>query len=199
MDSLFAQNLKKLRTEKNLSQKELADQMFVTRSTIARWENGSRLPDVAIISRIARCLNTDVNELLNMAAVSEEIPHIILVDDTKIVLAGGLPVLEEVFPNATVIGFSRPSEAIEYARLHRVAMAFVDIELGKLSGFELCETLLSINPHTNVVYLTAYSDYSLDAWKTGASGFILKPITPEDIQIQLKNLRYPFYYGGTKL
>ena len=53
----------------------------------------------------------------------------------------------------------------------------------------------NINPRTNVVYLTAYSGYSLEAWDTGASGFMLKPITPEGVQAQLRNLRYPFHGG----
>ena len=64
---------------------------------------------------------------------------------------------------------------------------------------ELCRTLLAINPRTNVVYLTAYSDYAVDAWSTGASGFMLKPITPEGIEAQLKKLRYPFSLGGAGL
>ena len=56
--------------------------------------------------------------------------------------------------------------------------------------------LLDINPRTNIVFLTAYPDYSLDAWKTEASGFMLKPMTPESIKEQLKKLRYPFVTGG---
>ena len=96
-------------------------------------------------------------------------------------------------PNATVVGFTKPSEALEYARDNRVALAFLDIELGNTNGLDLCRALLDINPRTNVVYLTAYSGYSLEAWNTGASGFMLKPITPEGVQAQLKNLRYPFY------
>ena len=98
--------------------------------------------------------------------------------------------------NATVIGFTRPSEALEYARANRVALAFLDIEQGKTNGLELCRALLNINPRTNVVYLTAYSGYSLEAWDTGASGFMLKPITPEGVQAQLKKLRYPFHGGA---
>jgi len=104
--------------------------------------------------------------------------------------------LEEALPNATVTGFTRPSEAIEYAKANRVALAFLDIELGKASGLELCQTLLQINPRTNVIFLTAYGEYSLDAWSTGASGFMLKPITLEGVAAQLKNLRYPFSPGG---
>ena len=196
MSMLFAETLKKLRVDRGLSQRELAEHMYVTRSTVARWENGSRLPDAVMVSRLSQCLGVDVSTLLNAAAESEESPRVILVDDRKIILAGGLPILEEALPNATVTGFTRPSEAIEYAKANRVALAFLDIELGKASGLELCQTLLQINPRTNVIFLTAYGEYSLDAWSTGASGFMLKPITLEGVAAQLKNLRFPFSPGG---
>ncbi len=196
MGMLFAETLKKLRTESGLSQRELAGRVFVTRSTVARRESGNRLPDAAMISRLSQCLDVDVNTLLSVVAQSDETPNVIMVDDRKIILAGGLSVLEQAMPNATVIGFKRPSEALEYARVNRVALAFLDIELGKTNGLELCRALLDINPRTNVVYLTAYSGYSLEAWDTGASGFMLKPITPEGVQAQLKKLRYPFHGGA---
>ena len=138
----------------------------------------------------------DVNMLMNAAAESEEAPNIIIVDDRKIVLSGALSVLETVLPNAVITGFTRPSEAVEYAKTNRIALAFLDIEMGKTSGLDLCRTLLEINPRTNVVYLTAYIEYSFDAWSTGASGFMLKPITEEGVREQLKNLRYPFYIGS---
>lgn len=196
MSMQFAEILKKLRTEKGLSQGDLANQMFVARSTVNRWERGSRLPDAAMLSRLSGCLGVDVNTLLSAAMESDESPNVIMVEDRKIILKGGLAVVEAVLPNANVTGFTSPSEAIEYAKANRVALAFLDIEMGKTSGLELCRTLLQINPRTNVVYLTAYSDYSLDAWGTGASGFMLKPITQEGVQAQLNNLRYPFYLGG---
>ena len=142
MNGLFAENLRKLREERGLSQKQLGIQMFVNHSTIARWENGTRLPDAAMILRLARCLGVDVNTLLMM-----------------------------------------------------VELAVLDIEMGNSSGLELCRKLQEINPTTNVVFLTAYADYSLDAWKTEASGFILKPLTPDGIKEQLKKLRYPFLWG----
>ena len=42
-----------------------------------------------------------------------------------------------------------------------------------------------------LVFLTAYADYSLVAWKTEACGFILKPMTPDGLKEQLKKLRFP--------
>ena len=173
--------------------------MYVTNTTVSRWENGSRLPDAVMISRLAGVLGVDVNILLSALTQSDEYPNIIMVDDNNIILNGSLPVLEEVMPNASVTGFIDPSDAVEYAKTKRVALAFLDIEMGIVSGLDVCRELLEINPRTNVVYLTAYSGYSLDAWSTGASGFMLKPLTPEGIREQLKNLRYPFWTGGNRV
>ena len=195
MSMHFANTLKNLRIEKGLSQRELADQMYVTRSTVARWENGSRLPSAVMIGRLAECLSTDFNILMNAAVESEEAPNVIIVDDRKIILTGALPILEEAMPNAVITGFTRPSQAVEYAKTNRVALAFLDIEMGRTSGLDLCRTLLEINPRTNVVYLTAFIEYSFDAWSTGACGFMLKPITAEGVREQLKKLRYPFSFG----
>ena len=196
MNILFADTLKRLRTEKGLSQIQLGKQMRVSNSTIARWENGSRLPDVAMLSRLAEVLGADFNMLLNSAAQSDERPNVIMVDDVKPIVLGALPVLEEVMPNAEVTGFTRASDAIEYAKANRVALAFLDIELGSTSGLELCRELLEIHPRTNVVYLTAYKDYALDAWSTGACGFMVKPLTSDGVREQLTKLRYPFPTGG---
>ncbi|MEE0956460.1 MAG: response regulator [Ruminococcus sp.] len=196
MNRNFSDMLKKLRYEKRLSQLELAERMYVTRAAISRWESGSRLPDVVMISRLAEVFGVDVNILLMAAAQSDDCPNVIMVDDRKIILAGGLPILQEVMPNATITGFTDAREAIEFSKTNRIALAFLDIELRNTSGLELCRELLKINPRTNVVYLTAYSEYSLDAWSTGASGFMLKPITPDGVREQLQNLRYPFQTGG---
>ena len=199
MNQFFSETLRKLRAEKGLTRQELADKMYVTRSTVARWETGIRLPDAVMIARLSETLGADVNLLISAAALSDEYPNVIMVDDRKIILTGGLPILEEVMPNATVTGFTDAAQAVEYAKANRVALAFLDIELRDTSGLELCRELLRINPRTNVVYLTAYIGYAFDAWSTGASGFMLKPITPEGVREQLNCLRYPFRIGGEEL
>jgi len=191
MDITFGEKLRQLRTERNLSQLQLAEQMFVTRSTVARWENGSRTPDAAMITRLCRLFGVEAGALLAVGTPDSEYPNIIMVDDERIILAGGLPILEEVFPEASVTGFTRPSEALEYAAENPVALAFLDVEMGKTSGLELCEALRRINPRTNVVFLTAYLEYSFEAWNTGACGFLLKPITSDAVRNQVQRLRYP--------
>lgn len=197
MNSIFADNLRKLREERGLSQKQLGSKMFVGQSTVARWENGTRLPDAAMMLHLAGCLGVDVDTLLQLAAQSDDSPCVILVDDSKAILSDGVAVLEEVLPTATITGFIWPQEAVDYAKTNRVALAILDIELGTASGLDLCRTLLEINPRTNIVFLTSYPDYALDAWNTEASGFMVKPLTPESVKEQLKKLRYPIMGVGS--
>ena len=108
MNTAFAKTLRKLRENKGLTQYQLGNQMFVNHSTIARWENGTRLPDATMITRLASVLGADANSLFQMADKSDESPNIILVDDSKVILTQGMAVLEEVMPNATVAGFIWP-------------------------------------------------------------------------------------------
>ena len=197
MNTLFAETLRKQRKEQGLSQIQLANQMFVNKSTIARWENGSRLPDAAMIARLSRILKVDIATLLSTASESDKSPNIIIVDDNKAIIADSLFVLEEVVPNATVTGFNWPQEAIEYAKVNRIDLAILDIEMGTANGLDLCHALLKINPCIAVVYLTAYPDYSLDAWDTDACGFMVKPLTPEGVRRQLNKLRCSFSTGGS--
>ena len=196
MDTLFADALRKLRMKKGLTQIQLASLLFVNKATISKWENGSRLPDAAMITRLARVLEVDVGMLLSTTAESYESLDIIMVDDNKVILSYYLQILEEVVPNAMIAGFNLPQEAIEHAKANQIDLAILDIELGTASGLDLCHALLEINPYTKVIYLTAYPDYSLDAWDTDASGFMVKPLTPEGIRRQLKKLHFPFSMGG---
>ena len=198
MNTEFAETLRKLRTEKGLSQKQLASKLFINHSTVARWESGIRLPDATMVPRIAKCLGVNVNRLFDLTAAADEFPNVIIVDDNEVILCHVLTVLEELMPDATIMGFIWPLKAIEYAKVNRVELAILDIELGAASGLDLCHTLLEINPCTNVVFLTAYPEYALDAWKTEARGFLVKPLTPEDVKEQLKKLRIPFLAGGAE-
>ena len=190
MRLVFAETLRSLREKKGYSQQQLAEKIYIDRTTVSKWEAGVRLPDIKMITRIA------VNTFLDAAQESEESPNIILVDDEKILLSGGIPILESVFPGAVITGFLKPSDALAFAKTNPVSLAFLDIEMGRLSGLDLCRELLGINPRTNVIFLTGYRDYALDAWDTGARGFLLKPLTAESVQAQLSRIKLKIPLGG---
>ncbi len=178
----------------NLSQQQLANRLYVNRSSVANWETGRRVPDLIIITRIAEILNVDVSDLINTAEIDTP-PYVIVVDDETILLSGAISILSEAMPKANIIGFSKASEAKDFALNNRVSIAFLDIELGKISGLELCDELMKINPYTNVIFLTSFPDYAGRAWKTAASGFLVKPLHVEDVNEQPAKLRFPLKGG----
>ncbi len=60
----IAKNIRDLRSRKNMTQDELAEQLFVTRQTVSNYETGKSRPDVEMLARIAEILETDVNALI---------------------------------------------------------------------------------------------------------------------------------------
>lgn len=187
----FAKTIKNLRTSQGLSQLELSDKLFVTRSTVARWETGSRVPDATMIVKIAEVLGVDVETLIAAAAETDTTPTLLILDDEQIILQGGAAVLKQAFPDAKIAAFCIPSEALKYAQENPVDLAFVDIKMGHVSGFDVCQKLLEISSRTQVLYLTAYREYSFDAWSTGASGFLLKPLSVDAVKEAVSRLPRP--------
>ncbi|MBR3235117.1 MAG: response regulator [Atopobiaceae bacterium] len=191
MANYFGETLCRLRADKGLSQQQLANRLHVTRSAVANWETGHRLPNAAMISQIARALNSDAAFLLAAADESYGVPNVLLVDDSPIALEGGLTVLREALPGANVVGLASPAEAVRYFKGNPVALALLDIKLGRTCGLDLCQELLQIRPNANIAYITAYPEYSLDAWSTDACGFILKPLEAEEVRKLVPKLRHP--------
>ena len=191
MTTSFGEMLRRLRTEKGLSQQQLAVRLHMERPSVANWEAGRRMPDAATVYQIAEALSVDSSALLSAADDSGEAPNVLLVDDEPLIVTGGIPVLQEAMPNANVVGFTKPSQALAFFSENPVALAFLDIELGRTSGLELCREMLRLRPRTNVIYLTAFREYAFDAWDTGACGYLLKPLETEAVRAQLSRLRYP--------
>ena len=56
--------LYRLRTEKGLSQEELAEKLFVTRQAVSRWETGETTPNVETLKLLSRLFDVSINTLL---------------------------------------------------------------------------------------------------------------------------------------
>lgn len=191
----FGECLRRLRMERNISQQQLGNMLRVDRSTITKWESGTRLPDANMIARLSDCLGVEPGRLLLRTSEQDaEKWNVMLVDDEKIILRGSLPVLSEALPKAEIHGFAAPAEATAFARANKVQLTFLDIEMGRISGLDVCRELLEINPQMNVIFLTGYREYALDAWETGACGFLVKPLSVAAVRRRLSALRFPM--GG---
>ena len=61
---MLGENLKKLRTEKGMSQEYMAQQLNVVRQTVSKWEKGLSEPDAGTLMKIAELLGVSVSVLL---------------------------------------------------------------------------------------------------------------------------------------
>ena len=68
---MLQENLKILRTQKGMSQEELADRLNVVRQTVSKWEKGLSVPDSEMLIRIAEVFEVSVGELLGETIVPE--------------------------------------------------------------------------------------------------------------------------------
>lgn len=61
----FSEKLKKLRQENNLTQDNLADKIFVTRTAISKWETDNGYPSIKSLKLLAKLFNTTIDELIS--------------------------------------------------------------------------------------------------------------------------------------
>lgn len=64
LNLIFAENLKRLRTQKGLTQGQLGDAINYSNKAISKWESGAGIPGVEVLVRIADVLQTDMNGLI---------------------------------------------------------------------------------------------------------------------------------------
>ncbi|MCR5546106.1 MAG: response regulator [Lachnospiraceae bacterium] len=123
--------------------------------------------------------------------------QILAVDDEKIALEGLVSSIEKVVPDADVMGFRRGDLAIEYASKNTIDVAFLDIEMRGENGLELGNKLKEMYPNVNIIFTTGYGEYAGEAFKMHASGYVMKPATPEKIKKELDELRHPIENGSS--
>ena len=113
--------------------------------------------------------------------------NIIVVDDEKLAVDYLILLLEQIDIDATITGFVDIEDAFNYMETNKVDIIFLDIEMGTQNGIMVAQKCSS----TNIVFVTAYPEYSLDAFAVHASGYLLKPVRAEDLKKELDHLRYP--------
>lgn len=75
----FGKIIKEIRKNNNLTQKELADKLFVTYQAVSKWENNKSIPDIAILKKISELYNIDLNNLTNTKKRNNTIYFILII------------------------------------------------------------------------------------------------------------------------
>ncbi|WP_083205256.1 response regulator [Bacillus sp. FJAT-27264] len=81
-----------------------------------------------------------------------------------------------------------PHEALGMAKELMPDVLFLDIEMPELSGLEIAERVYADKLDMEVVFITAYNQYAIDAFRVNALDYLLKPLMEEDLQRSLERV-----------
>ena len=102
--------------------------------------------------------------------------RIMVVDDEELAVESLVKVIRKVVPDAEISTYLKPTEAFEYLYRNEVDIAFLDIEMTELSGLALAKKCKDIRPTVNVIFVTGYSQYTMDAFCPGQNARNVLPI-----------------------
>lgn len=123
----------------------------------------------------------------------DDIMNIITIDDEEFALRALNRAVKEAVPDATVHSFDDVNDLMKDIRENGYApdVVFADIEMSDMNGMELTQYIKTIYPKVNIIFVTGFSQYALDAYALRPSGYLTKPVTKEEILNELQNLRCP--------
>lgn len=116
---------------------------------------------------------------------------VISVDDEQIILEDFVEMLKGMEEIQEVHGFTDCDEAFEYIYENDVDVAFLDIKMRGMDGITLAKKIKAVNSQINIIFMTAYDEYSMEAMKLHASGYLMKPPIESDVRKELQDLRKP--------
>ena len=117
---------------------------------------------------------------------------VLIVDDEPIVRHGIVQALEWKAMGCVVVGeASNGEEGLEFYSRYQPDIIIADIRMPRMDGIEMLRELRSRNAKTNVILLSAYSDfeYVRSALKLGAVDYLLKPFDLEELEKTISQIR----------
>ncbi|RLD60086.1 MAG: DNA-binding response regulator [Bacteroidetes bacterium] len=117
--------------------------------------------------------------------------RILIVDDHQVVLDGIQSMLEQE-EGISIAGKSmNGTDALEFLKTNPVDVALIDINMPGMDGIELCKAIRKNHPEIKVLALTTFNEVSFitNMMKSGASGYLLKNTTKEELIAAIKTIQ----------
>ena len=113
----------------------------------------------------------------------------IAVDDEALMLRALVRAITASPDIREVVSFSDCEKALDYVNKNEVSVAFLDINMRGMGGLALAERIINLRPDCKIVFCTGYEEYAIPAFKLHASGYLMKPISAEDVQKEIDNIK----------
>ncbi|MEK4909261.1 response regulator [Niallia sp. FSL M8-0099] len=115
--------------------------------------------------------------------------RVIIIDDEKWAIEVLVRQLNRLTNVNIVKTFTNPLEAYRELPKLNVDVVFLDIEMGEVDGLEFAAKLLALPTHMDIIFVTAYNQYALDAFEVNAIDYLIKPVTIARLKKTFDKLR----------
>ncbi|WP_242108960.1 LytR/AlgR family response regulator transcription factor [Luteimonas aquatica] len=117
-------------------------------------------------------------------------PDCIVAEDEELLRNALVSLLGEAWPELRIVAVCEDGgSALEAIAEHRPQYAFLDIRMPGLTGLEVAAAAARAELPTQVVFVTAYDQYAIDAFDRGAIDYLLKPVSRERLAATVRRLR----------
>ncbi|GAB3316910.1 LytR/AlgR family response regulator transcription factor [Luteimonas notoginsengisoli] len=117
-------------------------------------------------------------------------PTCVIAEDEEILRTALESLLRQAWPELSIVATCDDGgSAVEAIAEHQPDVAFLDIRMPGLTGLEVASTAAEASPRTQVVFVTAYDQYAIDAFDNGAVDYLLKPVSRERLDATVQRLR----------
>ncbi|HET7403860.1 MAG TPA: LytTR family DNA-binding domain-containing protein [Usitatibacter sp.] len=120
----------------------------------------------------------------------------VVAEDEALLREELLSLLREAWPGLEIVACEDGGAAVEAIDEHHPEVAFLDIRMPGLTGLEVAAAAAEASPATQVVFVTAYNQYAIDAFDRGAVDYLLKPISRERLAETVKRVKARAAAGG---
>lgn len=130
-------------------------------------------------------------------------PRAVLADDERLMREQLRARLTEVWPELQIVAEARNGqEAVDLVEQHRPEIVFLDIRMPGLTGVEAARRIAQMDLEPDellpeVVFITAYDQYAVEAFEQGAADYVLKPAERERLQVTVERIRQRLATRGT--
>lgn len=122
--------------------------------------------------------------------MSDAIRTCVVAEDEALLRQALLDQLTQAWPQLQIVAACEDgASALEALAEHQPHVAFLDIRMPGLGGLDVAAAAAQVSPRTQVVFVTAYDQYAVDAFERGAIDYLLKPISPERLAATVQRLQ----------
>ena len=124
-------------------------------------------------------------------------PRCVIAEDEALLREALVTLLADAWPDLQIVAECEDgAAALEAIVAHQPEIAFLDIRMPGLTGLEVAAAIGEASPSTQIVFVTTYDQYAIDAFDKGAVDYLLKPIAPERLAATVQRVQSRLSHGN---